>query len=105
MTYSELKKLFIEHEASYPDKHLTAHIIITEDSFTKTYSKESRTYVVDSYNKAFRPNVGGYSIFGSSLDGTDMYVRLEQYMRAERGDDEGWVVEDCYLAEEGVPNG
>lgn len=99
MKYSELKELFSKHESTLPDSHLLAHIVFTKDSFTEDYPLESRTYVVCSYNKAFRPNMGGYSIYGSSLDGTDLYVRLEAYMRAERGGENGWVVEDCYLVE------
>lgn len=97
MTYSELKKLFQEHEADYPQEHLTAHIVFTEGSFKESFSEESRTYAISSYNKAFRPNMGGYSIFGSSIDGADSHVRLEAYMAAERGGADGWIVEDCYL--------
>ena len=100
MKYSELKNLFREHESTEPKTHLTAHIVFTTGSFTKEYPVEARTYVVSSYNKAFRPNMGGYSIFGNSLDGQDMYVRLEGHMRAERGGEDGWVVEDCYLVDE-----
>ena len=48
-------------------------------------------------NKAYMPNMGGYSIYGGSLDGTDPCVRLESYMRDEHGPDDGWKVEDCYF--------
>jgi len=106
MTYSELKKLFIEHEANHPKEHLTAHIVFTEDSFPESHPKESRTYIVSSNNKVFLPNMlSGYSIHSRNLDGTDPYVRLERYMGEENGGDEGWDVEDCYLVEKGVPNG
>ena len=50
-----------------------------------------------SNNKAFQPNMGGYSIYASSLDGSDPLVRLEQYMAAERGGKDGWQVERCYM--------
>lgn len=99
MKYAELKAIFKAHEANHPGEHLTAHIVFTQDSFTKPYARESRTYVVSSYNKAFRPNMGGYSIYGNCLDGTDPMVRLEGYMAAERGGKDGWIVEDCYLVE------
>ena len=99
MNYSELKALFCKHEADDPDTHLT--VCITFSSFgpenTKEYSWESRTYVVSSDNKAFQPNKGGYSIFGSCLDGTDRCVRLEAYMAEERGGKNGWVVEECCI--------
>ena len=100
MTYSTLKALFREHEAGYPPNHLTAHIVFTADSFTKEYPRESRTYVISSYNKVFRPNMSGYSLYGSSLDGTGPYVRLEAYMQEECGGEDGWDVEDCYLVKE-----
>lgn len=54
--------------------------MFTEDSFDKPYSEESRTYLVSSDNKAFQPNMGGYSIYGSCLGNSDPLVRLEGYM-------------------------
>ena len=48
-------------------------------------------------HKAFQPNMGGYSIYGSSLDGTDVCVRLERYMVSERGEKDGWKIERCYF--------
>ena len=44
--------------------------------------------------------MGGYSIFGSSLDGTDMHVRLDLYMADERGEKDGWKIERCYIKKE-----
>ena len=99
MTYPELRAAFREWEHSCPVDHLTAHIIFTADSFDREYSLLSRTYAVSSNNKAFRPNMGGYSIFGDSLDGTDIGVRLEGYM-AEEGNPGGWQVEDSYILEQ-----
>ena len=99
MNYKQLTDLFYQHEGGAPERHLTAYI--TFSSFgpenTKEYSWEARTYVVSSNNKAFQPNKGGYSIFGSCLDGTDHCVRLETYMAEERGRKNGWVVEDCCI--------
>lgn len=97
ITYAELAQKFRAHESTRPTEHLTAHIVFTEDSFTKHYSEESRTYEVSSNNKAFQPGMGGYSIFGSCLDGTDIGVRLEAYMAAEKGGKDGWKVDYCYL--------
>lgn len=98
-TYEELKAIFLAHERTNPKDHLTACIVFTADSFMKPYSLESRTFVVSSNNKAFLPRMGGYSIFASSLDGSDRGVRLEQYMAAERGGKDGWKVDYCYLKE------
>lgn len=98
MTYPELRAAFREWERNCPEQHLTAHIIFTVDSFDRECPLIARTYAISSYNKAFRPGVGGYSIFGNSLDGTDLGVRLEGYM-AEEGNPGGWMVEDCYILE------
>lgn len=99
MNYKELKKLFSDHESSFPQSHLTGYI--TFSSFgpaeTREFSWEGRTYSVSSDNKAFQPKMGGYSIFGSSLDGTDPCVRLERFMADERGGKDGWIVEDCCI--------
>lgn len=98
ITYQEMAKAFREHENTVKDgTHLTGYIVFTEDSFTKPYSLEARTYSVSSNNKAYLPNMGGYSIYGSCIDGTDPLVRLEAYMAAEKGGKNGWKVDYCYL--------
>lgn len=99
MNYSELKQIFRELKSTSPREDLTSHIIFTEDSFATQYPLLSRTYSVSSDNKAFWPNMGGYSIFGNCLDGTDHSVRLDYYMAEER-DINGWKVEDCYILEQ-----
>ena len=96
MTYSELAAQFRAQERSGTGRHILGYIVFTEDSFTEPYTEEQRTYVVSSDNKAYRPNMGGYSIYASSLDGADKMVRLEQYMAAEHGGKDGWKVERCY---------
>ena len=97
LTYAQLTNIFRAHEATGPKESLTAHIVFTEDSFDKLWPLESRTYIVTSRNKAYMPNMGGYSVFGYSLDGTDPCVRLDRYMAAEHGGKDGWKVEYCYL--------
>ena len=99
MNYSEVKQIFRELKATSPREDLTAHIIFTEDSFAKEYPLLSRIYRFDSDNKAFWPNMGGYSIFAYCLDKTsDQGVRLDWYME-EEGNPGGWKVEDCYILE------
>ena len=100
ITYSELAGLFRKHEAENSNKDaLMGAIVFTEDSFNKAYPLESRTYIVSSRNKAYMPDMLGYSIFGSCLDGTDQCVRLDGYMKAEHGGKKGWKVDYCYLCE------
>lgn len=96
MTYGELAAQFRAQERSGTGRHMLGYIVFTEDSFTEPYTEEQRTYVVSSDNKAYRPKMGGYSIYASSLDGKDRMVRLEQYMAAEHGGKDGWKVERCY---------
>ena len=95
LSYGELCQRFREAESK--GEHLEGRIVFTEDSFTEHYSEESRTYAVSSQNKAFMPGMGGYSIYGSAIDGTDPLVRLDGYMAVEHGGENGWVVETCYL--------
>ena len=99
MTYQEMKSRFREAEKEH-GKHLTGYIVFSQDSYSKQYSLEARTYVISSDNKAFQPNMGGYSIYATALDGTDKGVRLEQYMADERGGKDGWKVERCYMKED-----
>lgn len=99
MTYSELKKRFREQERSGSGEHLTAILLFTEDSFAEKTSILSRAYLISSNNKAFRPRMLGYSIYGSCLDGTDAGVRLDLYMAEEKGGDAGWKVQDAYILE------
>ena len=94
LTYSELADRFRNAE-SEGKKHLTGYIVFSQESFNKPYEEKSRTYAVSSDNKAFKAGLGGYSIYGSCLDGSDPCVRLDGYMRGENA----WKIEKCYLKE------
>ena len=94
LTYSELADRFRNAE-SEGKKHLTGYIVFSQESFNKPYDERSRTYVVSSDNKAFKAGLGGYSIYGPCLDGSDPCVRLDGYMRGENA----WKIEKCYLKE------
>ena len=96
MSYGELTSRFREAERN-GGEHLTGYIVFTEDSFTKPYPEAERTYAVSSNNKAFQPNMGGYSIYASALDGSDPMIRLEGYMQSEKGGKDGWKIERCYM--------
>ena len=98
LSYNELRNRFREAETS--GKHMVGYVTFTEDSFDRPYSEKSRTYVFGSDNKAFQPDMGGYSIFASALDGSDPCVRLDGLMAAEHGGKDGWKIERCYVMEE-----
>lgn len=94
MTFAEMRSRFCEAE-NEGKEHLSGYIVFTQDSFDKPYDERSRTYGVSSNNKAFQAGMGGYSIFGSCLDGTDPCVRLDGYMFGENA----WKMEKCYMIE------
>ena len=94
MTFAEMRSRFCEAE-NEGKEHLSGYIVFTQDSFDKPYDERSRTYGVSSNNKAFQAGMGGYSIFGSCLDGTDPCVRLDGYMFGENA----WKIEKCYMIE------
>ena len=99
MTYPELKTTFCKLNETSHGKDLTAHIVFTEDSFDRPYPLIGRTYRISSDNKAFRPDMGGYSIFAWCLDpSSDQGVRLDRYM-ADEGAPDGWKVQECYVLE------
>jgi len=98
VTYGELAAHFRAVEKQ--GKHAEGYITFSQESFTTPYPEAQRTYHVWSNNKAYQPGMLGYSIYGSAIDGTDPMVRLERYMRDEKGGQHGWVVEMCYLFEE-----
>ena len=44
--------------------------------------------------------MGGYSIYGASLDGVDPCLRMEGLMADEMGGKDGWKIEKCFLMED-----
>lgn len=98
MTYSELANRFREAERN--GQHLIGHIVFTADTFKEPLSEFERTYEISSDNKAFQANMGGYSIYGRSLDGVDTCLRMEGLMAAEKGGKDGWKIEKCFLVED-----
>jgi len=99
MDYKQMKELFCRHECEHPQTHLTGGITFSSFGLgnKKDYPWRSRTYIISSNNKAFQSDMGGYSIFGSCLDGEDQCLRLSDLMCEERGGKDGWVVESCFL--------
>ena len=98
MINSELKPFFRKAEKN--TQHLPTHTFFTADTFKKPYSEFERTYEVSSDNKAFQSRMGGYSIYGASLDGVDPCLRMEGLMADEMGGKDGWKIEKCFLIED-----
>lgn len=109
ISYPSLAAIFRMWERSAKYTHLNAYITFTESSFEeKNCSLARRTYRVSSDNKGYQPNsdtwnnsfAASNTIFGNSLDGTDVNCPLHEKMAAEQGGKRGWRVEYCQLIEE-----
>lgn len=94
--YSLLSEIFAVWESKKPSKHLWALIVFTEDSFKEPLSLTQRAFVVNSGCRRFYPTDPDNSIFGDCLDGCGK-LRLDTCMAAEKGGEQGWQVEGCYL--------
>lgn len=93
--YEGLKNHFRQMERE--GHHCKGHIVFTVDTFRTPHSEFERTYEVSSDNKAFQPNMNGYSIYGASLDGVDRCLRMEGLMADEKGGKDGWKIEKCFI--------
>lgn len=110
ISYPTLATIFRMWERNAKYTHLSAYITFTENSFAeKNISLARRTYRVSSDNKGYQPNAGTWSdsfvsctIYGDSLDGTDVNCPLHEKMAAEQGGKRGWRVQYCQLVEEEV---
>lgn len=70
-------------------------IVFKESSFSRYYTLEERSYLVDNMTSMhFQPGAASDSVVGDCLDGEDDGARLDRCMK-----EEGWVPEYCYLVE------
>lgn len=76
-------------------------IVFSQDSFTKPYAEQARSYIVSSDDKYFNDKAHGNSLYGNCLDGENLGVRLDIYMHSisEDGLGERWIPEYCYIIE------
>ncbi len=102
ITWGEVEKAMwkFNEEHGYTTKgnkeRLEAVVVFKEDSWDKPFTEKERSYQFSSDNKAFLPNQLGYSIFADCLDGKDLGVRIDWYMRDDK---KPWKVDYCYLVE------
>lgn len=87
-----MKKLTLE-QLEKDTSWKKAVIVFTEDTWTKTYSEESRSYEISRDARYFNPNAISKSLFGDCLDGKDDGVRLDAYIGMY------WKVDYCYIVE------
>lgn len=89
LTMEQMEELFRERNRS-GEPPIEAVIVYSEDNWKEHYSLESRSYAVSSDNRAFQDGKFSNSMFGSSLDGSDIGVRLDLY---------NWEVDYIYIEE------
>lgn len=92
LSWNEFKNIMKENT----NNNVGGVIVFTKGSFSREYDELSRSYRVNSSEKVFNDTMGGFSLYGNCLDGTDLGVRLERYMEAY-GNDNGWKVDYCYM--------
>lgn len=92
LTWNEFKTIMRENKKN----NINGVIVFTKDSFKEEYDEMARSYRVNSSAKVFDDNMGGFSLYGDSLDGVDRMVRLDYYME-EYGINKGWKVDYCYI--------
>lgn len=78
------------HELCENKEWEQAVIVYKIENWNREYPLESRSYMVNHSCKYFDHNMIGKSLYGYSLDGTDLGVRLDHY---------NWDVEYCYIIE------
>lgn len=72
-----------------------AVIVFTEDTWSKVFSEESRSYEVVRDNNYFNSDKISTSLYGNCLDGRDNGVRLDLYMSSHAE----WKVDYCYIVQ------
>lgn len=92
-----MKKITFRELSNKPSKWQEAVIVFTEDSFSKPFTEEERSYAISSDDKYFDPRMGGSSLYGDCLDGKDDCVRLDIYMKRLPEEGRRWKPEYCYI--------
>ena len=98
MTYGEFEDVMYNFNKEHLDEKstLTGVIVFTKDSFSAPYTEAERSYRTNNHQKAFHSGMISNSIFADCLDGMDLGVRLDWYMKDEKNP---WKVEYCYIEE------
>jgi hypothetical protein len=72
-----------------------AVVVISADSFDFPYSLEARSYEVLKSDNYFQDGKISNSMYGDSLDKSDLGVRLDHYIHNESHDK--WKVDHCWI--------
>ncbi|MEC2463454.1 hypothetical protein P9X10_00885 [Bacillus cereus] len=74
-----------------------AVIVFKQESFSKEFTENQRSYEINRDSHYFKPDSISGSLFGNCLDGTDDGVRLDIYMKRLPEEGKRWLVEYCYI--------
>jgi hypothetical protein len=77
-----------------------AVVVFAQESFSREFSEEARSYRISSDAKYFDADKIGSSLFGDCLDGKDNGVRLDWYMKLLPEEGTRWVVDYCYITKQ-----
>lgn len=89
MSWSEMVRLFMEHNETNPDETLVGYVVYKASNWPeKEYSEQERTYAVYSSSNGFFSGKISNCVYGDCLDGRDLGVRLDWY---------DWKKEYCYM--------
>ena len=93
LSYYEFERKMMEHGKSHHNNEdytdaIYGVIVYKASSFDKPYPEEARSYRVSSCNRRFQTGKIANSLYGDSLDGSDVGVRLDWY---------NWDIDYCYF--------
>lgn len=96
LTWAEFTKTMCRfNEETNEEETLTGTVVFADLGALAGEPMLRRSYRINNHNKAWISGMGGYSIYGSSLDGSDPCCRLDYLMREECG--KVFTVSYCYF--------
>lgn len=81
------------------DNFRKAVVVFSQESFSREYSDESRSYEFTNEEKFFDADAIGSSLHGTCLDSSEI-IRLDLYMFEPDNSGRQWKVEKIYITEE-----
>lgn len=90
----EVKSIYDLREMDFNE----AVVVFSQDSFSREYSEESRSYSFTKNEKFFQDDSISNSLHGKCLDGTES-IRLDYYLFEPDVTGQQWTVEKIYIKE------
>lgn len=90
VSFEELDSLFRKYG---DDMSIGGIIIFDQSNFNKKYTKLGRSYITSSSNNRYNWKMVGNSVFASCLDGSEMGVRIDEWLYGINP----FKIEECYI--------